>query len=93
MVAIRKCRERAWHARLMINTTAISCIESISANFKEDIENEEFATFKAYLQLATTNIAVVENLPTPQKSHHTLDRLKAVAMDQEELKMQEKKFV
>ncbi|KHJ33500.1 putative eka-like protein [Erysiphe necator] len=64
---MRQRRERAWHARLMICTTAISSIESSLANFKDEIEIEEVAAFQAYLQLAIANFAAVDTSPTPPK--------------------------
>ncbi|KHJ30992.1 putative eka-like protein [Erysiphe necator] len=64
---MRQRRGRAWHARLMICTTAISSIESSLANFKDDIEKEEVAAFQAYLQLAIDNFAAVDTSPTPPK--------------------------
>ncbi|KHJ30634.1 putative eka-like protein [Erysiphe necator] len=67
IVAIRQRRERAWHARLIICTTAISSLESTLANFKDEIEVEEVAAFKAYLQLAIANFAAVDNSPIPPK--------------------------
>ncbi|KHJ30925.1 putative eka-like protein [Erysiphe necator] len=67
IVAIRQRRERAWHARLMICTTAISSIENSLANFKDEIEIEEVAAFQAYLQLAIANFAAVDSSPTPPK--------------------------
>ncbi|KAI0994594.1 hypothetical protein K3495_g13587 [Podosphaera aphanis] len=65
IVAIRQRRERAWHARLMICTTAISSIESTLATFVDEIEVKEVAACKAYLQLAIANFAAVDNSPTP----------------------------
>ncbi|POS82439.1 hypothetical protein EPUL_005781 [Erysiphe pulchra] len=65
IVAIRQHRERAWHASLMICKTAISSIESTLANSKEEIEKEEVAAFKAYLQLAIANFAAVDSSPSP----------------------------
>ncbi|POS82576.1 hypothetical protein EPUL_004491, partial [Erysiphe pulchra] len=65
IVAIRQLRERAWHARLMICSNAISSIESTLANFKEAIEKEKVAAFKAYLQLTIANIAAVDSSPSP----------------------------
>ncbi|KHJ30559.1 hypothetical protein EV44_g3940 [Erysiphe necator] len=49
----------------MICTTAISNIESSLANFKDEIEVEEVAAFKAYLQLAIANYAAIDTSPTP----------------------------
>ncbi|POS83215.1 hypothetical protein EPUL_003747 [Erysiphe pulchra] len=45
--------------------TAISSIESTIANFKEEIEKEEVAAFKAYLQLAIADFAAGDNSLTP----------------------------
>ncbi|POS83903.1 hypothetical protein EPUL_004719 [Erysiphe pulchra] len=67
IVAIRQRCERAWHARLMICTAAISSIESKLANFKDEIEKEEVAAFKAYLQLAIAKFAAVDTSPNPPK--------------------------
>ncbi|KHJ34215.1 putative eka-like protein [Erysiphe necator] len=67
IVAIRQRRERAWHARFMICKTAISSIESSLANFKDEIEVEDVAAFKAYLKLAIANFAAVDTAPTPPK--------------------------
>ncbi|POS81682.1 hypothetical protein EPUL_006713, partial [Erysiphe pulchra] len=65
IVAIRQRHERAWHARLMTCTAPISSIESTLVSFKEEIEEEEVAAFKAYLQLPIANFAAVDNSPTP----------------------------
>ncbi|POS86623.1 hypothetical protein EPUL_003797 [Erysiphe pulchra] len=67
IIATRQRRERAWHARLMICTTAISNIESTLVKFKNDIEKEEVEAFKAYLRLAIANFAAVDTSPTPPK--------------------------
>ncbi|POS86106.1 hypothetical protein EPUL_002531 [Erysiphe pulchra] len=62
IVAIRQLRERAWYARLMICTTAISSLESTLANLKDEIEVEEVATVarkgkkKARISLSTKTI-------------------------------------
>ncbi|POS82638.1 hypothetical protein EPUL_004536, partial [Erysiphe pulchra] len=65
--AIRQRRERAWHARLMICTTAISSIDSSFASFKDEIEKEEVEAFKAHIQVAIANFVAVDNSPTPPK--------------------------
>ncbi|POS84068.1 hypothetical protein EPUL_003472, partial [Erysiphe pulchra] len=76
--AIQQHRERAWHACLLICTTAISSIDSTLACFKDEIEKEEAAAFKEYLHLAIANSAAVDTSPTHQKSHHTLDRQESI---------------
>lgn len=67
IVATRQRRERAWHARIMICTTAYSSIESTLANFHDEIEKEEVVAFKAYLRQAIANFAAVDNSPNPPK--------------------------
>ncbi|KHJ32266.1 putative eka-like protein [Erysiphe necator] len=72
VIATRQRRERAWHARLMICTTAISYKESALENFKEEVEKEEVLAFKAYLRMAIANFAAAENSPAPpQIPSHT----------------------
>ncbi|KHJ35435.1 putative eka-like protein [Erysiphe necator] len=65
VIATRQRRQRAWHARLMICTTAICYIESALENFKDEVEKEEVLAFKAYLRMAIANFAAVENSPVP----------------------------
>ena len=67
IVVNRQRRERAWHARLMIYTTAISSIESTLAGFKGETEKEEVAAFKAYIQVAIANFAAIDKSSTPPK--------------------------
>lgn len=47
IIAALHHRERAWHARLIICTTATSNIGSTSASHKGDLEIEEAIAFKA----------------------------------------------
>ncbi|POS86016.1 hypothetical protein EPUL_001592 [Erysiphe pulchra] len=65
IIATRLRRERAWHARLMICTTAISNIESTLGNLKDEVEREEVVAFKAYLRLAIAHFAAVDTSPAP----------------------------
>ncbi|POS82282.1 hypothetical protein EPUL_005351, partial [Erysiphe pulchra] len=68
IIATRQRHERAWHARLMICTTAISNIESTLEHFKDEIEKEEAVVFKASIRLAISNFTAVDTLPTPPKT-------------------------
>ncbi|POS82704.1 hypothetical protein EPUL_005852, partial [Erysiphe pulchra] len=65
--AIRQRCERAWHARLIIFTTTISSFNNTLACCKDEIEKEEAAAFKAYLQLAIANFGALDSSPTPPK--------------------------
>ncbi|POS83044.1 hypothetical protein EPUL_005361 [Erysiphe pulchra] len=65
MIATRQRRERAWHARLMLYTTVISNINSTLAVFVDEIEKEEAAASKAYIQLAIANFAASDSTPSP----------------------------
>ncbi|KHJ34354.1 putative eka-like protein [Erysiphe necator] len=67
VIATRQRRERAWHARLMLCTTVISNIDSTLAAFIDDIEKEEAAALKAYIQVAIANFAASDSIPTPPK--------------------------
>ncbi|KHJ32680.1 putative eka-like protein [Erysiphe necator] len=72
IVATRQRRERAWHTRLMICTTIHSCIENNLSNFSNEIEKEEAAAFKAYIQMAIAKFAAVDSSPSsPQIPTHT----------------------
>ena len=46
IVAIRQRRERAWHTRIMICTSAISSIESMLAGFQDEVGKEEASAFQ-----------------------------------------------
>ncbi|POS83421.1 hypothetical protein EPUL_003248 [Erysiphe pulchra] len=50
ITATRQRRERAWYARILICITVISYIKSTLAAFEDEIEKEEAAAFKAYLE-------------------------------------------
>ncbi|POS82614.1 hypothetical protein EPUL_004433, partial [Erysiphe pulchra] len=67
IIATRQRRERAWHARVLICTTVISYIDSTLAAFEDEIEKEEAAAFKTYLELAIANFAAADSSPTPPK--------------------------
>ncbi|KHJ35827.1 putative eka-like protein [Erysiphe necator] len=67
IIATRQRRERAWHARVLICTTVISYIDNTLAAFEDEIEKEEAAAFKAYLELAIANFAAADSSPTPPK--------------------------
>ncbi|POS83048.1 hypothetical protein EPUL_004366, partial [Erysiphe pulchra] len=72
VIATRQRRERAGHARILICTTFISCIDSTLASFEDEIEKEEVSAFKAYLGLAITKFAAADSSPTPpQIPSHT----------------------
>ncbi|KHJ32022.1 hypothetical protein EV44_g3221 [Erysiphe necator] len=58
MVTTRQISERAWHAPMMICTTAY----------------EKDAAFKAYLRQAIAKFATVVIHPFPRKSQHILNR-------------------
>ncbi|POS83658.1 hypothetical protein EPUL_004335 [Erysiphe pulchra] len=77
IIAIRRSRERAWHARLMICITVISNVDSTLGSFKENIGKEEVVAFKAYLRLALANYAAADSSPAPPKILHTHDPLKS----------------
>ncbi|POS82700.1 hypothetical protein EPUL_003942 [Erysiphe pulchra] len=65
IIATRQRRERAWHARLITCTTAISNLDSTLANFTEEIEIEEAAALKSYLRQAVANFAAADSLTSP----------------------------
>ena len=65
IIAIRDRRERAWHARLMICTSAISCIESTLAGFEDEIEKEEACAFQTYFRQAIARFAASDSAPPP----------------------------
>ncbi|KHJ36313.1 putative eka-like protein [Erysiphe necator] len=65
IIATRQRRERAWHARILICTTVISCIDSGLAIFEDEVEKEEVSALKAYLGLAIAKFAAVDSAPTP----------------------------
>ncbi|KHJ30596.1 putative eka-like protein [Erysiphe necator] len=65
VIATRQRRERAWHARILICTTVISCIDSALAIFEDEVEKEEIAAFKTYLRLAIAKFAATDSSPTP----------------------------
>ncbi|KHJ31113.1 putative eka-like protein [Erysiphe necator] len=72
VIATRQLRERTWHARLMICTTAISNIDSTLKKFQYEVEKEEVVAFKAYLRPAIANFAAVDTSPVPpQIPSHT----------------------
>ncbi|POS82083.1 hypothetical protein EPUL_006589, partial [Erysiphe pulchra] len=72
VIATRQRRERAGHARILIRTTVISCIDSTLASFEDEIEKEEVSAFKAFLGLAITKFAAADSSPTPpQIPSHT----------------------
>ncbi|POS82481.1 hypothetical protein EPUL_005631, partial [Erysiphe pulchra] len=75
VITTRQRRERAGHARKLICTTVISCIDSTLASFEDEIEKEEVSAFKAYLRLAITKFAAADSSPTPpQIPSHTHPR-------------------
>ena len=65
VIAIRQRRERAWHARLMICTSAISCVEGFLASFQDGIEKEEAGIFLAYFHQVVSKFAACDASPPP----------------------------
>ncbi|KHJ35103.1 putative eka-like protein [Erysiphe necator] len=65
IIATRQRHERAWHARILICTTVISCIDSGLAIFEDEVEKEEVSALKAYLGLAIAKFAAIDSSPTP----------------------------
>ncbi|KHJ33414.1 putative eka-like protein [Erysiphe necator] len=65
ITAIRQRLERAWRARLQTCTTMISNIDSILANFKEEVEIEEIVAFKTILRQAIANFAAEDSSSSP----------------------------
>ncbi|POS84104.1 hypothetical protein EPUL_005118 [Erysiphe pulchra] len=65
--ATRQMYERAWHARILICTTAISYINSTLASLVDKIEKEEVSPFKAYLGLAIAKFTAADS--SPNRSH------------------------
>lgn len=60
IIATHQCRERAWHARLLIGASMLSNIDSTLANVVDVVDEEEAGAFKVSLRLAIANFAATD---------------------------------